>query len=149
MYIGIAALFYLPFLILLFVHIMSLLFFTNTLRRRYLLLLYGMLIPIVIIWLNYVWRGDTENFFGHYLHSLFIQNSFKYLSVSNLLILGGITLFIFGIASFKILSGFGFTVFQVRIQKVMFFAFVMCFLIFIIYSESDGYSFSEYSTRMF
>ena len=140
LYIGVASLFYLPFIILLIVHIMSLLFFTNTLRRRYLLLLYGVLIPLVICWLNYVWRGDTNNYFGHYLHSLFVKNSLKYLTVNNLIILGGATLLLFGIASFRILSGFGFTVFQVRIQKVMFFAFVMCLLIYLLYAESDGYS---------
>ena len=140
LYIGIASLFYLPYIILLFVHIMSLLFFTNTLRRRYLLMLYGMLIPIVICWLNYLLRGDTTNFFGHYLHALFVQNSLKYLSFNNLLLVGGSTLVLFAIASLKILSGFGFTVFQVRIQKVMFFAFVICFMIYIFYAEADGYS---------
>ncbi|MCG8309990.1 MAG: hypothetical protein MI975_21520 [Cytophagales bacterium] len=139
-YIGAAALFYLPYLIFMFVHIMSLLFFTNTLRRRYLLLLYGASIPFTICWLFYIWKSDTQNFFGHFVHSLFVQNSFDYLSANNLLLLGGITLFFFGIASFRILSGFGFTVFQVRIQKIMFFAFVVCFFKYLLYAESDGYS---------
>lgn len=139
LYVGIASLFYLPYLLLVIVHIISLLFFTNTLRRRYLLLVYGMTIPFIICWLIYVWQGDSSNFFSLFVHTLFIQKVKIYLALNSILILSGVTLIIFGIASIKILSGFGFTVFQVRIQKVMFFAFIVSLCIFFLYDENDGY----------
>ena len=138
LYIGIASLFYLPYFFMILLHIVALLFFTNTLRRRYLLLLYGIGIPFVITWLIYLWYSSGFEFSRNFIYSLLDFDKASFLSLSSILILGGTTLFLFLIAALKILSGFGFTVFQVRIQKVMFFGAVVSLVLYSIYSDHSG-----------
>lgn len=140
LYTGIASLFYLPYLTIIFVHIVGLIFFTNTIRRRYLLLIYGVSIPLVICWLIYVWYDGANNLFENFFHSLFTINTTKFLSFKSISILGGSSILLFLLASIKTLSGFGYTIFQVRIQKVMFFAAMVTLCVFILYSSKDGYS---------
>ncbi len=141
LYIGISSLFYLPLFITIFIHVIGLLFFTNTIMRRYLLLLYGVLIPFIITWLIYLGYGKTDDFFGNYIHSLVDFQGEHYLSFKSLAVLTGTTAILFIISAMKILSGFGFTVFQVRIQKTMFFAGLVALAIYVLYTDQDGYSF--------
>lgn len=141
LYIGIASLFFLPYIYMIFIHIVGLLIFTNTIKRRYLLLIYGVAIPLIFCWLIYVWLGKTEEFFGVFLYSIISFDVEQYLSYKAIFTLTGITLFLYIISTFKILSGFGFTIFQARIQKIMFFASLVALLVFIFYADKDGYSF--------
>ncbi len=140
LYIGIASLFYLPYLNLIFVHIIGLLFFTNTIGRRYLLLLYGAFVPLIICWLIYSGYGKNDELFGNFFTSIFKTSYEHYLSFKTILILFGSSILLFSLSSFKTLSGFGFTVFQVRVQKVMFFAAIVTLAIYAFYTEGDGYS---------
>lgn len=141
LYIGIAALFYLPYFILIFVHIVGLIFLTNTIGRRYLLLIYGLVTPFIICWLIYVWYGYTDDLFGIYFHSLFDFETTQYLSNQSILVLSGVTIFLLCISVLKALLGFGFTISQVRIQKIMFFAAAVTAFIYFLYSDHDGVSF--------
>ncbi|NJN28131.1 MAG: hypothetical protein HC819_20250 [Cyclobacteriaceae bacterium] len=68
------------------------------------------------------------------------MESYQFLSYKALAIALGTTVVLFAISALKILSGFGFTIFQVRIQKTMFFAAFVALLIFMLYSSKDGYS---------
>ncbi len=139
-FLGIAALFYLPYFLMLLVLIVGLLFFTNTILRRYLLLLYGFGIPLLICWLVYLRTGNTHELYTNYFRGLFVMDFTQYLSYKSILILSGATIFLFAIAALKTLSGFGFTVFQVRVQKVMFFAALVSLFTYIFYADKDGYS---------
>lgn len=139
LYIGVASLFYLPFIFMFFVHVIGLVFFTNTIGRRYLLLIYGVVIPFIITWLIYSWHGAGNNFTGIFLHSIIDFDSTKFIALKSILILGSSTLILFVIASLKILSGFGYTVFQVRIQKIMFLAAMVTLITYTVYSDHDGY----------
>ncbi len=141
LYIGIASLFFLPYFIMIFVHIVGLVIFTNTIRRRYLLLIYGVGIPLITCWLIYVWLGKTYELFGNYFHSIFSFETEQFLTYKSIFILLGTTIFLFTLSALKILSGFGFTVFQARVQKVMFFAAMVTLFIYVFYSDKDGYSF--------
>lgn len=141
LYIGIASLFFLPYFIMILIHIVGLIFFTNTIRRRYLLLIYGVSIPLIICWLIYVWYGNTQELFSNYFHSLFSLETEHFLTYKSILILSATTILLFILSALKILSGFGFTIFQVRTQKVMFFAAVVALLIYVFYSAKNGYSF--------
>ncbi len=135
---GIAALFYLPLLTTAFIHIFILLFFTNTIIRRYLLMLYGLLLPLSLVWLFYYWQSETAGFYTFYLSGLFFPKSQLYLELKPVLVFTGITAALYLIASLKILSGYGFNIFQVRIQKTMFFASIVCFIIWIRYADRSG-----------
>jgi hypothetical protein len=141
LYVGIAALFYLPLFLMILMHVIGLLFFTNTIFRRYLLLVYGLVVPFILCWLVYVIYGQAGNLVGIFFHSLIDFEKENYLSKQSLFILGGSTILVFTIACIKILLGFGFTIFQVRMQKVMFFASLISLGIFLLYSDKDGYGF--------
>lgn len=138
---GIAALFYLPYMLMVLVHVVGLISFTNTIGRRYLLLLYGITMPLAVCWIVYAWYGDTGELYSSFFQSLFELNAKDYLGIKTISILIGASTFIVVIAIAKTLLGFGFTVFQVRSQKVMFFASVFSLIIFLTYADKDGYSF--------
>lgn len=141
LYIGVASLFFLPYIFMIFIHFLGLIIFTNTIKRRYLLLIYGVGIPMIICWLIYVWLGKTPELFGLYFYSIFNFDTEQYLSYKTIFVIAGITILFYILSVFKILSGFGFTIFQVRIQKIMLFASVVSLFIFVFYSDKDGYSF--------
>ncbi|MCK5702891.1 MAG: hypothetical protein KAI29_17130 [Cyclobacteriaceae bacterium] len=140
LYIGIASLFFLPYFIMILVHIVGLIFFTNTIGRRYLLLIYGVGIPLIICWLVYVWHGNTHELYSNYFHSLFSIETEHFLTYKSILILSATTILLFTLSALKTLAGFGFTIFQVRTQKVMFFAAGVALLIYMFYSDKNGYS---------
>jgi hypothetical protein len=137
---GIAMLFYLPFAFAIFIHAIILLFFTNTLKRRYLLLLYGLIMPVAIAWVYYVWNDETSGFYHNYLFALFRTHPESILGLKTILVISGLTILLYAISSFKILSGFGFNIFQVRIQKTMFFASMVFLGIWLLYSDRGGYT---------
>lgn len=136
--IGIASLFYLPYFLFLFVHVASMLFFTSTQQRRYLLLLYGITFPSILIGLYYAWHGHLIDFLNNYYLSLFTILPEKVLDPLQLLKALGLTASLFVIASLKTLSSFGFNVFQARIQKIMFLCFLISALIAMIYANKTG-----------
>lgn len=139
LFIGIASLFYLPYFLMIFVHIIGLIFFTNTIGRRYLLLFYGFGVPLIICWLIYVLYGEANALIANYFNMLIHPETKQYLSYFAISIVLGTTIVLFVIAFLKTLSGFGFTVFQVRIQKIMFLSAVVCSITFIVYTDKDGY----------
>ena len=140
LYIGIASLFFIPYFIMVLVHILGLLVFTNTAIRRYLLLIYGIIIPFILCWLVYAWFGNTYEFYANYLHSLFSIETDHFITYRSFFIVLGATILFFFLAALKILAGFGFTIFQVRIQKTMFFGALISLFIFMVFSARDGYS---------
>lgn len=135
---GIACMFYLPFILIMVVHLVILLFFTNTIKRRYLLMIYGLFIPFGIIWLFYLWQGQSSAFIQIFLFSVFHTEADNFMEIRSILFLTGFTIFLYIISSLKILSSFGFNIFQVRIQKTMFFASIVCLLIWLFYADHSG-----------
>ena len=136
--IGIASLFYLPYFLFLLVHIASLLFFTSTQQRRYLLLFYGITFPFILIGLYYAWHGHLMDFINNYFFSLFTVEPEGFLNIGQMFKLLGITAVLFSFAVLKTLSSFGFNVFQARIQKIMFLYFLTSVLIMIFYANKTG-----------
>lgn len=135
---GLACMFYLPFIHLMVVHLVILLFFTNTIIRRYLLMVYGLLIPFGIAWAYFLWKDETAAFYHIYIFSVFRTESEMFMEMRSILYLSGFTILLFIVSSFKILSGLGFNIFQVRIQKTMFFTSIVCLFIWLIYADNSG-----------
>ena len=137
-YTGLAIAFYLPFIWMVLFHVLTLLFFTNTLKRRYLLMIYGLMVPISIVWLYYIWQGEAAAFYSRYLYSIFALSNISTLESNTILILFGFTIVLYLLSSFKILTGLGFNIFQVRIQKTMFFGSMVVLGIWLLYSNKSG-----------
>ncbi len=139
LYVGIASLFFFPFILMILVHIIALLFFTNTIKRRYLLLLYGLVIPLIICWLYYVWQGKSHDLFVNFFYSSFYSENLNYLDFNTILLVFGATIILFSLSAFKIMSGLGFTIFQLRIQKTMIIATLVTLMIWAFFTDKDGY----------
>jgi hypothetical protein len=136
---GLATLFYMPFLFTFFIHAFVLVLFTNTLRRRYLLMLYGLLVPVAVAWMYYLWRGEVSGFYQYYLLDLARMHSGAYLGFRALVLLFGFAILLYVLASFRVLAGLRFTVFQLRIQKTVFAASIIMLVIWLLYSDRGGY----------
>jgi hypothetical protein len=139
LYIGLASLFYQPYFIMIFVHFIGLIVFTHTVLRRYLLLVYGVTIPFLLAMSVYAWSGNTHDFFTNFLHAPLRIDAVKFLTYKSLAVVMGASVLLFLISALKILSGFGFTIFQVRIQKTMFFGAGVSLIIFILFDSKAGY----------
>lgn len=63
LYFGIATLFYFPFIVFLPISLILLLIFTSTIGRRYLLLIYGNLFPLVIAFFYYWLKSGNAGYF--------------------------------------------------------------------------------------
>jgi len=137
-YTGLAILFYLPFIWMALFHVLVLLFFTNTLARRYMLMIYGMLVPVSIVWLFYIWNEESTAFYTRYLYSILTFSTGVPLEFSTIMTLFGFTIVLYLISSFKILTGLGFNIFQVRIQKTMFFGSMVMLGIWLLYAKKTG-----------
>jgi hypothetical protein len=136
--IGIASQFYLPYYLFLLVHVASLLFFTSTQQRRYLLLLYGVTFPSILIGLYYAWHGHLTDFLNNYFLSLFTVEPEGFMGLGQIFKVLGLSILLFLLASLKTLSSFGFNVFQARIQKIMFLCFLISAVIMMLYANKTG-----------
>lgn len=126
-YLGIATLFYLPGVVFLPALILSLLFFTASILRRYLLLLYGFFLPIAITWVYYYWIGASFEFSKFFLGSLGRMDSLGHLAPYSLMIIGTIPALFTFLALWKI-RGARYVNYQVRFQYVMVFIILSGFL---------------------
>ncbi len=140
LYTGIAALFYLPLIFTVFIHFAGLIYFTNTIARRYLLMIYGLFIPLALTWTIYYWYGFTHEFYVNFLFRLLHTHPDHFLSFEVLTRALALPVLLFIIAALKTFSGFGFAIFQIRIQKVIFFAALVMTFIWILYASRDGYA---------
>lgn len=120
LFVGLAYLFYLPIIILALGILVIFLLFTGTVTRRYLLLLYGLLLPLVIISFYYLLLGRWEDFMYSALQPLFQGYQHWYVSPMMLLLMISVPLIFLIISFFKMASGGRFNNFQTRLNQAMF-----------------------------
>jgi hypothetical protein len=119
LYLGIASLFYpLSYLVLLST-MLAFVFYTNTILRRYLLIIFGFILPYLLVWLKYFWF-DQQADFNYILKYLLLPSAHQsLLSWKYILILmvfpGLILLFSF----IKIIRSRAFINYQIRLQNFM------------------------------
>ena len=116
--IGLVGLIYTPFLWLYIFILLSYLIYSNMLRRRYFLMTWGFLLPLIIYWLIYFWQGrglESLVYMGNQLTTLaLIQISLETLGITL-----GFGLFIAIIGLGKSYSGQGKTNHQILVQRAM------------------------------
>lgn len=140
LHLGVGILFYLPYVIFIPLILLGFLFFTGTIARRYVLFLYGALLPIFLGIMFYMFTGRLREVVMQYVYSLFdypVTTYFTWLELSIVfalpafLLLGGIL---------KVIQGARLTVFQSNLSQFMIlwliFAAIYLFLTKII---SPGY----------
>lgn len=138
-YIGLAALCYLPSIIFLFSTIIAYMLFASVSFRRYLLLLYGASLPFLIALTYFFVIDGLDAFLDQYLLS------FKYLSRQffirpfPLLYLGFVPLAFLVVALYKVSQMRRFTNQQTKLQQIMFIKIIATFITLFFVNELAPY----------
>jgi hypothetical protein len=118
-YLGLAFLFYSLNYLLLISTIFGFLFYTNTIFRRYLLLLAGFLMPVLLIWVKYYWFNQQDEFYLNFKYLLYPINDLNLVSLKSLIILFALPSVYMIFAFFKVLQTRAFINYQIRLQNFM------------------------------
>ena len=137
---GLAALFYLPYILLTLAYILGLLLYTSTLVRRYFLLLYGVLFAFLLVWLLYYWKGHIRELQIDYFNALFRVEEHVYIKFTALFLLSAFPILILTVSIFKVFSFPSFINYQVRIQSIFLISLITLTVAWYLYSERTGAS---------
>lgn len=124
-FLGLAALFYLPSVVIFFSMLLSLLLFTGSIARRYLLMIYGFVLPISLCWLYYFWHGAHREFISQFVSSVLFIKPTIYYSFTSLLLVSAVPVLFMLLAGYQLVRYSRYVNFQVRFQYVMFFMLVL------------------------
>lgn len=136
--IGLAMLFYIPNFWTLILVLLLFIFYSSTIGRRYILLLWGFLLSLLLAWLPYFYMNESEFLWENLISSAF---SFEF-GQSNLIILSltlGVPLLISLGVLFNNLSGVGKTNLQITIKSVFGWLLFFGLLMTIFLSESEPF----------
>ncbi len=123
-YFGLAALSFLPASLFVLSTLVTLAMFTSTSARRYFLLIYGFLIPGILVWLYYFWKNDTGMLFLNYFESFAYRSAWQpYNFLSLILMIGGPILFVL-MALYRIVTHSNLTNIQLVFENFMFLTLV-------------------------
>ena len=129
---GIAALFYPLYIVLIIPVLIALIFFTNTIVRRYLLLVFGASLPFLLTWLKFYWYNQLDEFYFNLDFLFMAGNESALISwkgiIGIILIPGLILLYSF----FRVMQSPGFINYQVRLQKYYFLYVIFGILIMLL-----------------
>ncbi len=119
-YLGIAALFYLPALVFILPAFYAYMLFARLSPRRSLLLLYGTLLPFLVA-VTYFYTVDTySGFIDQYLLAFNNLANRHYVSGLSLFVIMAVALVFFVLALYKLTQYRRFTIQQTQLQQVMF-----------------------------
>jgi hypothetical protein len=135
---GFAALFYPLYIFFIIPVIIALIFFTNTIIRRFLLLFLGAFLPFFLTWLKFYWFNQLDEFYFN-LDFLFLAGSsdalISWKGIFGIFLIPGLLLLY---SFFRVMQSLGFINYQVRLQKYYFLYVVFGILIvFFDYHQSS------------
>ncbi|MEO0552051.1 MAG: hypothetical protein AAF149_02555 [Bacteroidota bacterium] len=120
LYVGMAYLVYLPMIVFGLAVLVAFVFFTGTVTRRYIMLFYGLLLPLLAISFYYLLLKRWQDFMYSALQPLFSGYQHWYVSYKFLLIMLAIPLLFLVMSFFKMASSGRFNNFQARLNQSMF-----------------------------
>lgn len=136
-YLGLAALFYLPNVIFGFATLLIFMFFTGTVLRRYLLMLFGFCLPLLMAATFYLVTGRLGNFIYSFINPLISFNTRHYIDNLSLLVIFVVPILLLLAAFVRINQRARFTNYQSRLVQAMFVWLLFCVLFILI---SDIYT---------
>ncbi|MFC2126236.1 hypothetical protein ACFLU5_15685 [Bacteroidota bacterium] len=131
-YLGIATLFYLPMFLFMISTFFAFILFTNTIFRRYLLLLYGFFVPILMVMLYFYMKGNYQDFASCYFYPIFLKREYILMDWKSILTIGLIPTVFVLISVLKVFTTTVFINYQVRLQNFMMVLIGMGLLVWII-----------------
>ena len=138
-FMGIATLFYLQSISLLLAVVFSLLIFTGTKPRQYVLLLLGVVLPLALAFLYYGWQGNTQGLYWQYIRSFELLPSGNYLNLFSLSLLALVPLVFLLLGIYRYNNSHSFNNYQIRLQQSMFYFLLMGIVAFLFTPEKSAY----------
>lgn len=119
LYLGIASLFYpLNYLILLST-ILAFVFYTHTILRQYLLLIFGFVLPYLLVWLKYYWLNQQADFYDILIYLFLPSTHQALLSWKSISILLALPMVFLLLSFVNIIKARAFINYQIRLQNIM------------------------------
>ncbi|MEO9965331.1 MAG: hypothetical protein ABJF11_06070 [Reichenbachiella sp.] len=138
-YLGLAAMFYLPSICFFLVTILSLILYTGSILRRMMLLVYGFSMVVGLVALYFYWYDDYLIFQHHTFQSLWVIETIQYLSWLDLMIVSAVPLLILIFSFYKVRKLGKYINFQEKIQQVMLMFLLVGFLAMMMAREVSTY----------
>jgi hypothetical protein len=132
LYVSLASLFYFPYFVFLFGIILILFFFSRTAGRKFLLLIFGFLLPhLVVLSINYL-NGSHQQIWAYYYSSSLSFGVSNFMTTKSLLVLSALPLFYLAVSTFMLNRLARFSKYQSQLLQGMFLwiGFSFIFLIF-------------------
>ncbi len=137
LYLGLATIIYLPFVIFFVATILIFLLFTGTVARRYGLLFFGFLLPLLISGSYFLLTQRFEDFLYCFLSPFLVIGKTMYVPYLDVLFLFGIPTLFFVLAFFRMIQGARLTNFQSRLTQAMFVWFLFS-VIFVFLADQNS-----------
>jgi len=138
LYYGISMLIYPPSFLFIFPTIISFLFFTNTLLRRYLLLFLGFFLPFILMWIKFFWFGQLKDLNFNFWFALWPNSTGGWLSWKPLFGTFLIPIIYFILSFFRVSQSTAFINYQVRLQKFMLLLLLFaCLIVMVDYHKTS------------
>ncbi|MEO1053889.1 MAG: hypothetical protein AAFX87_24845 [Bacteroidota bacterium] len=134
-YLGLAALFYLPFIVFTVMCFLVFILFTGTVRRRYFLMLYGVALPFLLLICYYILIDGLGDLNFSLFAPLFLYKGESYTSLQTFAVLSFVPLLFLILTIIKLNRRSRFTNYQVRLVQVMFVWLVLTLSIFLFSKE--------------
>lgn len=119
MMLGLAVLCYQPFVLLLIPMFLALGFFSNTVGRRYMLIIYGLMLPFMLSGVYYFTVGSFNDFVRFYLIKPFTLGQHAYVAWDLVGSLTALPILMLMLAIFRVVSYPRFVNYQNRLQQIM------------------------------
>ncbi|UII27882.1 hypothetical protein LVD15_05520 [Fulvivirga maritima] len=119
-YLGVASLFYLPYIIFGIAVIICFMLFTGTVARRYLLMIFGLVLPLLLTSCYFLLQHRLTVFIYNYLNPIWQFQTDNYVSLLEILIIFSVPLSFFIFSLFRISQRARFNNYQGRLAQVMF-----------------------------
>lgn len=120
LFLGIAYLFHFPILLMGAAALLIFILFTGTVTRRYLMLLYGFLLPLLLMSFYFVFTGRWQDFVYCVIQPLFFGLRHWYVTTAGLLIIFSVPLLYLFMSFYKMSSDGRYTNYQARLNQAMF-----------------------------
>ncbi|NMM46952.1 DUF6427 family protein [Marinigracilibium pacificum] len=138
-YLSIATMAYLPSIFFTVFCLISLVLFTGTVPRRYLLYAYGVALPLAMVFVLFLYLDSSFAFIDNFILSWWSIDWIQRYSKITFWSLIAVPVFFFTISVFKTFSFPRYTNYQVRLQQVMLIFFIISILVWVLSRDRSLY----------
>ncbi len=140
LYMGIAAMFYMPYFVFLGLPVLAFLLFTGTKPRDYLLLVFSFLLPVSILSVLYLLLDAEQAFIEKAIFGMWLLPELYYVDFLSLLLLAALPTLWLLASFFRLLQQTRYINYQIRCQQVLFLALLFACASFFFQPSISGFS---------